>query len=226
MLENGWSLIDSRGIAGFLFAEVQWDIWPMTTGAVWSVCLSLLSMTVPLPICISGSMMESRRCTIRVVDFFLRASPSASPEEMIAKMRSWLNKGPSVFEADIWLGEWEWNMSRQEFISAVERVREYIADGDIYQVNLSQRARCSFSGDPVALYQSLRRGNPAPYSAYLAGDDMSLISTSPEQFLRKRGRNLETRPIKGTAPRSDNELANRKVRQSCEVRRKNVRSFS
>jgi len=134
---------------------------------------------------------------------------SASPDEMIAKMRSWLDKRPSVFEADIWLGEWEWNMSRQEFISAVERVREYIADGDIYQVNLSQRARCSFSGDPVALYQSLRRGNPAPYSAYLAGDDMSLISTSPEQFLRKRGRDLETRPIKGTAPRSDNELANR-----------------
>lgn len=98
-------------------------------------------------------------------------------------------------------GDWIWNLSKQDFCNAVRRVREYIASGDVYQVNLSRRARCLFEGDPVQLYQALRRGNPAPYGVYLNLKKWQLISTSPEQFLRKRGRDLETRPIKGTRPR-------------------------
>lgn len=98
-------------------------------------------------------------------------------------------------------GEWEWNLSKQDFCTAVQRVREYIARGDVYQVNLSQRARCPYEGDPVELYLALRGGNPAPYGAYLDFGGWQLFSTSPEQFLRKRGRALETRPIKGTRPR-------------------------
>ena len=103
--------------------------------------------------------------------------------------------------------EWSWNLSKQEFFTAVERVRDYIASGDVYQVNLSRRARCSFEGDPIRLYCALRRGNPAPYCAYMDLNDWQIISTSPEQFLRKRGRNLETRPIKGTCPRGANKEA-------------------
>jgi len=103
--------------------------------------------------------------------------------------------------------EWSWNLSKQEFFTAVERVHHYIASGDVYQVNLSRRARCSFEGDPIRLYNALRRGNPAPYGAYLDLNDWQIISTSPEQFLRKRGRNLETRPIKGTCPRGADKEA-------------------
>jgi para-aminobenzoate synthetase component 1 len=98
-------------------------------------------------------------------------------------------------------GDWTWNLSRQDFCTAVQRVRDYIASGDVYQVNLSQRARCAFQGDSIQLYRALRRGNPAPYGAYLDFGDWQLMSTSPEQFLQKRGRALETRPIKGTRPR-------------------------
>ncbi len=101
-------------------------------------------------------------------------------------------------------GEWIWNLSRADFCTAVQRVRDYIASGDVYQVNLSQRARCNYEGDSVALYQALRLGNPAPYGAYLNLGDWQLISTSPEQFLHKSGRQLETRPIKGTRPRGIN----------------------
>jgi para-aminobenzoate synthetase component 1 len=86
-------------------------------------------------------------------------------------------------------------------------VRDYIASGDVYQVNLSRRARCSFKGDSIELYRALRRGNPAPYGAYLGLDDWQIISTSPEQFLRKRGSSLETRPIKGTCPRGADKEA-------------------
>ena len=103
--------------------------------------------------------------------------------------------------------EWVWNLSKQEFFTAVDRVRDYIASGDVYQVNLSRRARCSFEGDSIELYRALRCGNPAPYGAYLGLDDWQIISTSPEQFLRKRGPSLETRPIKGTCPRGADKEA-------------------
>lgn len=116
--------------------------------------------------------------------------------------------------------EWTWNLSRADFCAAVQRVRDYIARGDVYQVNLSQRARCSYDGDSVALYQALRRGNPAPYGAYLDFGDWQLISTSPEQFLQKTGRQLETRPIKGTRPRGIDAEADRQNEAALRVSQK------
>jgi para-aminobenzoate synthetase component 1 len=104
--------------------------------------------------------------------------------------------------------EWEWNMTQAEFESKVARVREYIASGDVYQVNLSQRARCAFQGNALQLFQALRKGNPAPYGAFIDAGALQVISTSPEQFLRKRGRSIETRPIKGTRPRGSDEAEN------------------
>jgi para-aminobenzoate synthetase component 1 len=106
--------------------------------------------------------------------------------------------------------QWHWNFSKRDFCAAVQRVRDYIASGDVYQVNLSQRARCTYDGDPLALYQALRLGNPAPYGAYLDLGDWQFISTSPEQFLQKRGHALETRPIKGTRPRGANAAEDRR----------------
>ncbi|MFP4070362.1 MAG: aminodeoxychorismate synthase component I [Opitutales bacterium] len=103
-------------------------------------------------------------------------------------------------------GDWEWNLSEEAFRAAVERVREYIASGDVYQVNLSRRARRPYAGDPLELYRALRTGNPAPYGAYLDAGALKVMSTSPEQFLRKRGRELVTRPIKGTRPRGSDAV--------------------
>lgn len=107
-------------------------------------------------------------------------------------------------------GDWQWNMSREAFESKVSCVREYIASGDIYQVNLSRRARCSFDGHSLALFQALRHGNPSPYGAYIDTGDLQIISTSPEQFLRKCGRSVETRPIKGTRPRGEDAVGDAK----------------
>lgn len=87
------------------------------------------------------------------------------------------------------------------FLDAVERVREYIRAGDIFQANLSQRFEAPLQEDPWALYTRLRRVNPAAFAAWLAWDDMHVLSASPERFLRlDRGR-VETRPIKGTIAR-------------------------
>lgn len=124
-----------------------------------------------------------------------------APEGTIARMRGWLEAERPVLEESLVFGAWQWNMEEATFCAAVERAHEFIAAGDIYQVNLSRRASCPFAGDPLALYRALRQGNPAPYCAYLEADGLNLISTSPEQFLRKRGREVATRPIKGTRPR-------------------------
>ena len=88
------------------------------------------------------------------------------------------------------------------YLDAVRRAVEYIHAGDVFQVNYAHEFRAPFAGDPLALYLSLRRKNPAPYSAFLdLGRGQALLSTSPELFLRLRGRDVETRPIKGTRPR-------------------------
>jgi para-aminobenzoate synthetase component 1 len=88
------------------------------------------------------------------------------------------------------------------YLDAVARVREYIIAGDIVQANLSQRFQSALTEPPFALYRRLRKRNPAPFAAYLAFDDLAVLSASPERFLRlDQKRLVETRPIKGTRPR-------------------------
>jgi anthranilate/para-aminobenzoate synthase component I len=83
----------------------------------------------------------------------------------------------------------------------VRACKEYIAAGDIYQANLSQRYSVDQGGDPWKLYQALRRINPSPFSAFLRMDDLFLVSGSPERLVRLQDGIVETRPIAGTRPR-------------------------
>jgi para-aminobenzoate synthetase component I len=91
--------------------------------------------------------------------------------------------------------------TRQGYLDAVARVREYILAGDIFQANLSQRFHGRWGSTPYDLYRRLRRRNPAPFAAYLGFNDVAVLSASPERFLRLDGQHIETRPIKGTRPR-------------------------
>jgi len=100
------------------------------------------------------------------------------------------------------------NLNRDAYLRAVERARDYIAAGDIFQVNLSRRFTARLREDggaglrPAGLYRRLRRANPAPYAAYLGlGQGRAVLSSSPELFLDLRGGRVVTRPIKGTRPR-------------------------
>ena len=94
------------------------------------------------------------------------------------------------------------SFTHQGYLEAVERVREYIFAGDIFQVNLSQRFEVPLTEPAWALYRRLRVCNPAPFAAFLDLPDAAVLSASPERFLRvdAAGR-VETRPIKGTRPR-------------------------
>jgi len=93
------------------------------------------------------------------------------------------------------------NFSQQQYLEAVLRVKKYIEAGDVYQVNLSRRFGCQYKGDAAGLYLRLRETNPGSHAAALLYPDLAVLSSSPELFLRKRGRQVTTRPIKGTRPR-------------------------
>jgi len=93
------------------------------------------------------------------------------------------------------------NFTHDGYLAAVARVIEYIRAGDIFQANLSQRLLCPASCSPVELYLRLRGCNPAPFAAYFAHDDWAVLSASPERFLQVAGREVSTRPIKGTRQR-------------------------
>jgi len=100
--------------------------------------------------------------------------------------------------------DWRSNFTPDAYVRAVERVRDYIRAGDIYQANIAQRFEAALPPDfdAFAFYRRLRARNPAPFAAYLEVDGLTIASSSPERFLRLDGRRVETRPIKGTAPRS------------------------
>lgn len=93
------------------------------------------------------------------------------------------------------------HMTREEFCRRVACAQEYIAAGDIYQVNLAHRFSAAWEGDAFAFYEALRHYSPAPYGAFLELDGRAILSTSPESFLKISGRAIRTRPIKGTRPR-------------------------
>ncbi len=105
------------------------------------------------------------------------------------------------------------NFTREEYISAVRRAKEYIRRGDIYQVNLSQefQVRTDLSG--YQIYKRLRKISPSCFSAYLDNGDCQILSSSPESFLRLEGDVVSTRPMKGTRPRSKNELSDLRFKQ-------------
>ena len=87
------------------------------------------------------------------------------------------------------------------YAAKVARIREEIAQGNVYQVNLTRQEHWAFEGDLTHFARRLYAVNPAPFSALIAGEGFSVVSSSPERFLRIQDGRVVTRPIKGTAPR-------------------------
>ena len=100
------------------------------------------------------------------------------------------------------------NFSEQTYSEAFKRVQQYIKAGDCYQVNLAQRFSAKVEGDSWVAYQLLRKVSPAPFMAYMhlplnQNESFQVISNSPERFIQTVDSHVETRPIKGTRPRSN-----------------------
>lgn len=103
----------------------------------------------------------------------------------------------------------------QRFLEGVQRILQYLAAGDIFQVNLSRawRARFEQSLDPAALYARLRTANPAPFAGLFAAGDWAVASSSPERLVSIRGDVVETRPIAGTRPRFEGDDDAERIRE-------------
>jgi len=103
-------------------------------------------------------------------------------------------------------------MSEADYAAKVRRCLDYIADGDIYQANLSHRFTVKLDGrSPRSIYRRLREINPSPFAALLDLPDVTLLSCSPERLVRRAGRDIDTRPIAGTRPRGASEDEDRRL---------------
>jgi len=145
-----------------------------------------------------------KRARARIEELLSALDDAARPQEDAAQVAQGVradadqrleSEGPAAFSA---------NFARDEYLDAVCRAKEYIAAGDIYQVNLSQRFEVPIQAAPFTVYEVLRQASPAPFAAFLNFPDVAVASASPERFLRIGGRVVQTRPIKGTRPRGEN----------------------
>ncbi len=107
----------------------------------------------------------------------------------------------------------ESDFNRNEYENSVSDIIDYIKQGDIYQVNMSQRFSTNFHGDSYSLFVELFQENPAPFFAYINCGDHQIVSTSPERFILQEGSRVEARPIKGTRPRGKTEKEDEKLKK-------------
>ncbi|MBA3696916.1 MAG: aminodeoxychorismate synthase component I, partial [Methylotenera sp.] len=105
------------------------------------------------------------------------------------------------------------NMDFGRYAQAFDAIKKYIIEGDCYQVNLAQRFSAQAKGDSWQAYLKLREISPAPFMAYMNFGDLQVLSGSPERFLQVMGSHVETRPIKGTRPRSDDKIEDQQYAQ-------------
>ncbi len=123
--------------------------------------------------------------------------------------RAWLDSHGGAERAAI--SDLSLSWTRAQYDDAFAKVRDYIAAGDVYQINLTLKYHFAFAGDPVALYAALRRKQRVAYGALMHTGELDVLSLSPELFFRREGKHISARPMKGTAargrtPREDGRL--------------------
>ncbi|MDA1179008.1 MAG: anthranilate synthase component I family protein [Planctomycetota bacterium] len=119
------------------------------------------------------------------------------------------------------------DFTESEYLAAVQHAIDYVHAGDIFQVNIAQRLACPAMDSATELYLRLRTANPAPFAAYFDAGSVQIMSASPERFWRISENSIETRPIKGTRPRSLDRpeadlFAGTELRESAKDRSENI----
>ena len=132
-----------------------------------------------------------------------------SAEDKLKKLCRWLDsaknaKAPKISDANLDMEDAgaESNMTRAYYRKSLSQIKKHIIDGDVYQVNFSQRFSCLFNASPISLYHWQNAHNPSPYAAYIDSGNFQIVSASPELFIQIAGSNITTTPIKGTRPRA------------------------
>jgi anthranilate synthase component 1 len=124
---------------------------------------------------------------------------------------SGLGYGEAVTRPAVAQEDYSYGFSRRDFIAAVERCKEYILEGDIFQVVLSQRMSVPFTARPLDVYRALRALNPSPYMYFIDLGDAQIVGSSPEVLVRVQRRRVTLRPIAGTRHRGETAEEDRRL---------------
>lgn len=147
---------------------------------------------------------------------------SSSHDGMPGKLDVFLAGNSNSFK----INKFKRNLSPDNYSSAITRIQEYILAGDCYQVNFAQRFDTEFSGDPFTAYLLLRKALPSPFSGFMQLKNGAVLSLSPERFIQAHGKQVETKPIKGTIKRgaspTEDEANAHWLQQSLKNRAENV----
>jgi para-aminobenzoate synthetase component I len=199
---------DDLGLPDTLLGIYDWTLaWDHVSGRAWMISTGLPELG-------EAAETRARERAAMVREWIDGGVSNQAPPGLKSKARPTLSPSgegravarPPAYPVDAgwWPASLELRSSftHRGYLDAVQRVREYIFAGDIFQANLSQRFEAPFTELPWAYYRRLRTRNAAPFAAYMEAPEAVVVSASPERFLRVDANgHVETRPIKGTRPR-------------------------
>jgi para-aminobenzoate synthetase component 1 len=196
---------DDLGLPDLVMGIYDWVLaWDHESSRAWLISTGIPEVSADARLARAGARAAFVRRRIDGRDPGLGSGPShvAPSDAALSHPRP---PAPSHLVDPIWWRsslQLQSSFTRDGYLAAVERVREYIFAGDIFQANLSQRFEVATTESSWSFYKRLRQRNPAPFAAFLDFPEVVVVSASPERFLRVDVNGLvETRPIKGTRPR-------------------------
>lgn len=148
-------------------------------------------------------ILDHHKQTARVVG----VNPLQHYKWLMAQAEKHHNKSRADFTLT---SSWQSNMSQSEYQDKFNSVQQYLLAGDCYQINLAQRFSASYQGDEWQAYQRLADKNQGPFSGFIRTTESAILSVSPERFLLLDGQQVETKPIKGTRPRSSDSVTDKR----------------
>ncbi len=196
-VENPNLIPISTGLFGYLSYDMKDSIEFISRTTVDDLNLPDLYMTIP------GLILVEDRFTGKIYSQIIELdNPKSKQLKYYLELIAAAEKAPIIkHNFTISKDGFESNFNRDEYKESISDIINYIKDGDIYQVNMSQRFTADIDGDPYALFKELFTENPAAFFSYLNCGDHQIVSTSPERFILHEGKRVEAKPIKGTRPR-------------------------
>jgi para-aminobenzoate synthetase component 1 len=206
------------GTSRFPFEGGALGLWSYDLGRSLEVLPELLSRDLNTPDMAVGfydwALIYDHHSKRTTLIQWHRVGEEAAALEQLEQRALWLTiQSTQQIEAFKLTSEWQSNMSQASYTEKFKQVQEYLLSGDCYQINLAQRFEASYQGNEAEAYQRLIAANQAPFSAFMRLPSSCILSVSPERFISLKQGEIETKPIKGTRPRSsdkhiDQQLAN------------------
>lgn len=144
-----------------------------------------------------------------IIDHFKKKATLISYED-IKKRKKWLEtQNYKPIKTKI-IKPWKSNMSKNEYFKKFKKIKKYLKNGECYQINLSKRFHIKYNGDEWNIFCKLNEINQAPFSSFIRLKKNTILSFSPERFILLKKNIIQSRPIKGTIPRSKNKEKDKK----------------